>query len=152
MRAPLFLLAAFACYTAVAQTSAASPGTAPSKCPVGLEHVELRYNHAGGESLPQLRLSFTNQTNKTISGFVFALSILDSQGNPVPYASQFEYRHEFPAGEPQRSRIWNLDPASVDIHRSGEIVTLLEATFADGTNWKDDGSRGCALSYDYHAR
>ena len=144
---------AFACCTALAQTSAGPPpATAHSKCPIGFKQVDVRYNHAGGESTPQLRLSFTNQTSKTITDFVFSLSILDSDGNPVPYASDFHYRHEFPLGEAQRSRIWNLDPASVDMHRTGESVTLLEAQFADGTSWKDDGSQACSLAFDYHAR
>jgi hypothetical protein len=150
-RAPFIFLTAFVCCAALAQTSA-SPGAAPSNCPVGFEHIDLRYNHAGGESVPQLRLAFTNRSNKTITGFVFALSILDSQGNPAPYPTQFEYRREFPIGEPQRSRTWNLDRASVDMHRSGESATLIEAAFSDGTAWKDDGSRACTLAFDYHAR
>jgi hypothetical protein len=152
MKATLLLWAGFACCAALAQSSAARPGTASSKCPVGFDHIELPYNHAGGQSVPELRLTFSNRTDKTIAGFVFSLSILDSDGNPVPYTSQFNYRREFPAGEPQRARVWRLDPASVDIHRSGESVTLLETTFADGTTWKDDGSQACTLSFDYHAK
>jgi len=152
MKATLLFLGVFACCAALAQNSTAPPATPSSKCPIDFEHLDLRYNHAGGESVPQLKLVFTNQTNKTITDFVFALSILDSSGNPVPYTSQFDYRHEFPPGGPERSRLWKLDSASVDIHRSGESVTLLEATFADGTTWKDDGSQACTISFDYHAK
>ena len=148
----MMLLVAFAYGTALAQSPAAPTEDASSKCPVGLEHVDLRYNHAGGGSVPQLRVAFTNRTEKTITGFVFSLSILDSEGNPVPYASQFEYHHEFPAGAPQRSRIWNLDPTVVNMHHTGESVTLVETTFANGTAWKDDGSQSCMLSFDYHAK
>ena len=96
-----------------------------------------------------MRLSFTNRSGKTITDFIFSLSILDSHGNPVSYPSDFHYRHEFPPGEAQRSRTWKLDPASVDMYRTGESVTLLEAHFADGTLWKDDGSLACALAFDY---
>jgi hypothetical protein len=152
MKAMLLVLGAFACCGALAQSSVASPETAPSKCPIGFEHLDLRYNHAGGQSEPQMRLAFRNRTSKTITRFVFALSILDSDGNPVPYASQFEYRREFPPFGPQRSHIWNLEPAAVDMHRSGESVILLEAEFADGKTWKDDGSQSCTLAFDYHAK
>jgi hypothetical protein len=148
MKASLLLLGALTCCPALAQNT----GTAPSKCPVGFEHIDLRYNHAAGESVPQLRLAFTNRSDKTITGFTFALSILDSDGNPVPYGSDFDYHRDFPSGEPQRSHIWTLSSASVDMHRSGERVTLLETRFADGSTWKDDGSRACILAFDYHAK
>ena len=162
IKAAVIFLGTFACCVALAQNPGAqNPGpqnpaaqsrTIPAKCPVGFEQVDVRYNHAGGESFPQLRLAFTNRTDKTIAAFVFSLTILDPNGNPVPYASQFEYRREFPAGGPQRTRIWNLDKASVDMHRSGETVTLIETTFVDGTTWKDDGSQACVRAFDYHPR
>lgn len=152
MKATLLFLGTFVCCAAWGQSSTAPRDTAPAKCPVGFQHVDVRYNHAGGESAPQLRLAFTNRADKTITGFVFSLSILDSEGNPVPYATQFDYRREFPPGGGERSRLWKLDAASVDMHRSGESVILLEADFADGTTWKDDGSQGCTLSFDYHAK
>jgi hypothetical protein len=148
----LLFLVAFGCGTALAQTPAAPAGTPPSKCPVGLGYVDVRYNHSGGESVPELRLSFTNQAGRTITDFIFSLSIFDSDGNPVSYPSDFHYHHEFPPGEAQRSRIWKLDPASVDMHRTGESVTLLEAHFADGTGWKDDGSQACTLAFDYRPK
>jgi hypothetical protein len=148
----LLALAAFASCAALAQSTSAPPRTTHFKCPVGFEELDLRYNHAGGESVPQLRLAFTNRTNKTITSFVFALAILDSDGNPAPYPSEFDYAHEFPPSGPQRSRTWTLNPASVDMHRSGESVTLLETNFADGKIWKDDGSRSCSFSFDYRAR
>ncbi len=152
MKTMLLVAGAVLYCAASAQSPPGSPRKDSSKCPVSFEHVDVRYNHAGGESVPQLRVTFANRTEKTIAGFVFSLAILDSNGNPIPYASQFEYRREFPAGEGQRSRIWNLDPASVDMHRSGENVTLVGATFADGTTWKDDGSEACTLAFDYHAK
>jgi hypothetical protein len=152
MKTILLVAGAILCCAAAAQSPAGSAPKDSSKCPIGFEHVDLRYNHAGGESAPQLRVSFTNRTGKTIAGFAFSLAILDSNGNPIPYASQFEYHHDFPAGEGQRSRIWTLDPAAVDMHRSGESVTLAGVTFADGTTWKDDGSEACTLAFDYHAK
>ena len=157
IQAALIVLGAFGCCTAPgqsppAQSSGSQPAATSAKCPVSFEQVDVRYNHAGGESVPQLRLAFTNRTDKTIAGFVFSLSILDPNGNPIPYPSQLEYRREFPPSPQQRSRLWSLDKASVDMHRSGETVTLLETTFADGTTWKDDGSQACTLAFDYHAK
>ncbi|MBV8629384.1 MAG: hypothetical protein JOZ83_00560 [Silvibacterium sp.] len=147
MRKALLFLTACFCGAASAQSSVDN-----SKCPVGFERVDVRYDHAGGESVPQMRLAFANQTRKTVTGFVFSLAVFDSGGNPTPYPYPFEYRRGIPPGEPARARLWKLDPASVDIHRSGERVTLLEATFADGSIWKDNGSRACSVAFDYRSR
>ncbi|MBV8114248.1 MAG: hypothetical protein JO300_05870 [Silvibacterium sp.] len=152
VRSILLFSVVFGCCTALAQTSAVSPAVPLSKCPIGFGSVDVRYNHAGGESVPQLRLSFTNQTGKTITDLVFSLSIFDSDGSPVSYPSDFHYHHEFPPGQAQRSHTWNLDPASVDMHRTGESVMLLEARFADGTGWKDDGAWACTLAFDYRPK
>ena len=152
MKATPLYLAVLSCFAVVASGVPPLPESGASKCPVGFEQVDVSYNHSGGQSVPQLRLAFSNRTDRTIADFMFALSILDSDGNPVRYPSDFTYRRDFPAGAPERSHLWKLDPASIDIHRSGETVTLLETRFADGAAWKDDGSRACALTFDYHAK
>lgn len=132
---------------AVAQST-----TPPPKCPISLNRLDLRYNHAGGQSVPQLKLAFANQTEKTLTSITFALSVLDVQGNPHPYTENLTFRRDIPPGNQQRSHTWNLDPASVDMHHTGESLTLLEAGFADGTSWKDDGTQTCTLLVDFHAK
>ena len=124
----------------------------PSKCPVGLNRLDLRYNHAGGQSVPQLKLAFVNQTEKTIAAMTFSLSILDSDGNPHPYTENLTYRRDVPPGGQQRSHTWTLNTSNVDMHHTGESMTLLEVQFADDTSWKDDGSQACTLLVDFHPK
>jgi len=139
------------CSCGIAGYAAGLPDS-PSKCPVSLNRLDLRYNHAGGQSLPQLKLAFTNQTEKTIADMTFSLSILDSEGNPHPYIDNLSYRRDVPPGNQQRSHTWTLDAASVDMHHTGENMTLLEVQFADNTSWKDDGSQACSLLVDFHPK
>jgi hypothetical protein len=123
-----------------------------SKCPVSLNRLDLRFNHAGGQSVPQLKLAFVNQTEKTIAAMTFSLSILDSDGNPHPYTENLTYRRDVPPGTQQRSHTWSLDTSNVDMHHTGESMTLLEVQFADDTSWKDDGSQACTLLVDFHPK
>lgn len=133
-------------------SGAVAQSTPPPKCPISLNRLDLRYNHAGGQSVPQLKLAFASQTEKTLTSMTFALSVLDAQGNPHPYTENLTFRREISPGNQQRSHTWNLDPASVDMHHTGESLTLLEVDFADGTSWKDDGTQTCTLLVDFHAK
>jgi hypothetical protein len=131
--------------------SAAQAGSA-SKCPVALNHLDLRYYHAGGQSIPQLKLVFTNETEKTVTDMTFSLSILDPEGNSHPYAEPLTYRRDISPGQQQRSHTWTLETSSIDMHHTGEGLNLLEVQFADGSAWKDDGSLACSLVIDFHAK
>ena len=139
------------CSCGIAAYAAGLPD-AQSKCPVNLNRLDLRYNHAGGQSVPQLKLAFANQTEKTITGMNFSLSILDSEGNPHPYTDNLSYHRDVPPGNQPRSHTWTLDATSVDMHHTGESMTLLEVQFADNTSWKDDGSQACSLLVDFHPK
>jgi hypothetical protein len=123
-----------------------------SSCPVSFEHLDLRYNHAGGVSVPQLKLAFTNRVEKTISYMVIGLTILDPEGNAQPYPKNLAHKTQIPPGNEQRLHTWTLDTGSVDMHHTGESVTLLNVEYTDGTAWKDDGSLACTLSVDFHAK
>lgn len=147
----MWLLFTITCGYGLIAHAAQSAGAA-SKCPISLNRLDLRYNHAGGQSIPQLKLAFANQTEKTVSNMIFSLSILDSEGNPHPYSENLSYRRDIPTGSQQRTHTWNLDAVSVDMHHTGESMTLLEVEFADGTAWKDDGSQACTLLVDFHAK
>jgi hypothetical protein len=146
------IIGTFVCCVSLCSNLTATPAISPLRCPIGLERLDLRYNHVGGESVPQLKLAFTNRSEKTITSMLFSLSILDSAGNPHPYIENLSYRRDIPPGDQQRSHTWNLDRASIDMHHSGESVTLLETQFADGTEWKDDGSQSCTLLVDFHPK
>lgn len=152
MRLPLSWLTVPICYLAFAGSGVASPTESATKCPISLDRLDLRYNHAGGVSVPQLKLAFANRTDKTITDMLLNLSILDPEGNPHPYSDDLTYHRDIPPGPQPRSHTWTLDAASVDMHHAGESVTLQQVQFADGTTWKDDGSLACTLSVDFHAK
>ena len=150
MRSFCLLLALTGSYSHA--TYAALLPDADSKCPISLNRLDLRYNHAGGESVPQVKLAFVNRTDKTIGAMTFSLSILDSEGNPHPYFQNLTYRRDVPPGPQQRSHTWTLDTSNVDMHHTGENMTLLEVDFGDGSSWKDDGSESCTLLVDFHPK
>jgi hypothetical protein len=152
MKATLSLLAVLIFSLAPARGTITAPDEPAAKCPVRLERLDLRYNHAGGQSVPQLRLAFTNSTDKTITDILLLLSILDSQGNGHPYIEDLNYHREIAPGMQPHTHLWNLDAASVDIHHTGESITLQKVQFSDGTTWKDDGSLACILSVDFHPK
>ena len=121
------------------------------KCPVSIDHIDVSFNHADGQSKPQFRASFTNKTKKRISTLTFTLSLLDSGGYPQPYQDSFVYSDGLDAGR-QKLFAWDLDSASVDMHRTGQSALLDKAEFADGTDLVDDGSQSCVLTVDFHAK
>jgi hypothetical protein len=139
-------------YSCALATGAAQPAEPRSKCPISLNRLDLRYNHADGQSTPQLKLAFANQTDKTVAGMTFSLSILDSEGNPHPYSENLSYHRDVPPGSQQHSHTWTLDSSSVDMHHTGESLTLLQVQFADDSSWKDDGSQACTLLVDFHPK
>ena len=152
MKVRLPMLAVPICYLAFASGAVAMSSEPAAKCPVNLDRLDLRYNHAGGESVPQLRLAFTSRADKTITNILLLLSILDSQGNSHPYPDDLTYHWEITPGSQPHSQIWTLDAASVDMHHAGESLTLQKVQFADGTIWKDDGSLACTLTVDFHPK
>jgi hypothetical protein len=130
----------------------ASAQSSERKCPVLLDHIDLSYGHQGGQSKPQLRVSFGNNAGKTITTVTFSLSVLDSGGYPHPYPDDLTYSDSLEAGK-EKTYTWGLSPESVDIHRTGETVTVQEIGFADNTVWKNnEDSESCVLTVDFHPR
>jgi len=124
---------------------------APQNCPATIESLALNYNHQGGQSKPELSASFSNRAGKRISSATFELSLLDQAGYPHVYPHRLTFSDGLETGKVKTSQ-WALDPASVDIHRTGEVLQLRTVEFEDATSWKDDGSESCELAVDYHAR
>ncbi|MGA2889409.1 MAG: hypothetical protein ABSE51_15280 [Terracidiphilus sp.] len=144
--ASLILLLCLAC--SAVQANAGSP---ERKCPVVIDHIELSYNHQGGQSKPQLRVRFENEAGKQISAVTFRLSVLDSGGYPRPYPNELTYSDGLETGK-SKVFMWDLAFESVDIHRAGETVVVQRVEFADNTKWVDDDSESCMLKVDFHAK
>ena len=121
------------------------------KCPVVINRVELRYNHQGGMSKPQLTIEFDNRAGKQISKITYNLLLLGEGGNPHPYPEDLTYREGMETGK-RKVYIWDLASEAVDIHRTGETVVVEKVEFNDATSWIDDGSESCVFTVDYHAR
>jgi hypothetical protein len=129
----------------------AEAGDPQRKCPVVIDSVELSYNHHGGKSKPQLRIAFVNHAGKKISNVTFGLYVLDANGYALPYPDDLTYRDGMETRK-TKTFIWDLDPESVDIHRTGETVVVRKVGFISTPDWIDDGSESCAFAVDYHAR
>lgn len=130
-------------------TAAESPA---QKCPVVIDRIDLTYSHQGGQSKPELKVSFGNAGGRRVATVLFSLSLLNSSGDLQTYPEDLAYRDGL---DPDKKRvfIWELAPESVDIHRAGEIVVIKKVGFDDaGSVWTDDGSETCKLTVDYHAR
>ena len=120
-------------------------------CPVTLDHIELSYMHDGGQSRPQLRVGLNNKSSKQAATITLSLSMLDSQGYPQRYPEDLTFQSGL---EPGKKKLFarNLEPGSVDMHRTGESAFVEKVEFADGSNWNDDGSESCAIALDYHPK
>lgn len=108
----------------------------------------MPYSHAGGVSTPQVLISFTNNAAKRIARAHFGLEVLDPQGGAHSYEHGLSFTAGVDPGKTAESQ-WNLDFATVDIHRSGETIYLKSARFDDGTEWKDDGNEKCRFEVNY---
>jgi hypothetical protein len=135
----------------VACSVGAEAQTKGQTCPVAIEHLELSYSHAGGQSKPQLQVRFANHADRRIATATFQLSLLGEGGYPHPYPDDLIYSNGL---DPHKWKFftWDLTPEAVDIHRTGETLLLEQVKFEDDTEWKDDGSESCVLTLDYHAR
>jgi hypothetical protein len=120
-------------------------------CPIAVESLELNYRHQGGPSIPQLTAMLGNRAGKRILHARFQLSLLDGNGYPHAYPEDLIFDKGLDVDK-RRNHVWPLVPESVDMHRTGESLMLLEVTFEDQTSWKDDGSESCGYGVDYHGK
>jgi hypothetical protein len=142
----LFLALCVICSCARVEAQTPEP-----KCPVVIGHVELFYNHEGGQSRPQLKVGFGNSAGKSISTITFSLATLDSGGYPRPYPDSLRYDGGLETAQ-KKVFVWDLAAESVDIHRTGETVVVQKVEFADATGWTDDGSESCTFKVDFHGK
>jgi hypothetical protein len=111
----------------------------------------LSYSHQGSPSVPRLTIRFNNNSGKRIAKVTFSLALLDSGGYPRQYPDDLEFSGGLEAGM-RRAHAWNLQAASVDIHRAGETVAVQRIGFDDTTTWTDDGSESCKFTVDFHPK
>ena len=130
------------------RTAAANP---EQKCAVVIDQVALAYNHAGGHSIPELRVRFGNTAGKRVMTVKFALSVVSPGDDTRLYPNELEYSDGLEIGT-KKVFTWDLVPELVDMHRTGEVVFVQRVEFADATAWVDDGSESCAFKEDFHAR
>jgi hypothetical protein len=139
---------AFCLAWGVERTAAAS---SEQKCSVVIDQIALDYNHAGGRSVPQLRVRFGNAAGKRVTTVKFSLSLLASGGDAHLYPYDLEYSGGLET-HTKKDFTWDLVPEAVDMHRAGETVFVQKVEFADETTWVDDSSESCAFKVDFHAQ
>ena len=91
-------------------------------------------------------MHLVNQTEKRVIavkvGFEGFDAAMDKHEFPETYASALSLRPEREA-----KPIWRVEDATFAHNTvSGVRVYLLKVMFADGSYWKDDGTKSCSLS------
>jgi len=119
-----------------------SAQSTPQSCPVSYSRLQMPLRHRGGMSTPLVQLSFTNETKKKIDRAKFGLVLINSDGSLAPYDKMLTFTAGADPGKAVDAE-WALDMEKVDIYHQGETVYLVNAEFADGTAWKDDGNQKC---------
>ena len=112
-------------------------------CPATLTGV---YASSQGERNGRVSVHLVNQTEKRVIavkvGFDGFDAAHDKHEFPETYASAVSLKPEREA-----KPIWRVEDATFAVNTaSGVRVFLLKLMFADGSYWKDDGTKSCSLS------
>jgi hypothetical protein len=112
-------------------------------CPATLTGV---YASPQGEGQGRVSVHLVNQTEKRVIavkvGFDGFDAALDKHEFPETYSSAVSLKPEREA-----KPIWRVEDASFAVNiASGVRVYLLKLMFADGSFWRDDGTKSCSLS------
>lgn len=92
----------------------------------------------------QIFLTFQNTTGKQVASYTFGLSFSEVNGK----------KHDFPQllseaislkSRGRRTAIWH-SPLSRQFLYPLATAYLQQATFTDGTDWRDDGSHSCSVT------
>jgi hypothetical protein len=110
-------------------------------CPATLTGV-----YADSKGKGRVSVHLVNQTEKRVIavkvGFEGFDAALDKHEFPGTYTSAVSLRPEREA-----KPIWPVEDATFALNTaSGVRVYLLKLMFADGSYWKDDGTKSCSLS------
>jgi len=124
---------------AIASPALAAP---PVLCPITYSRLSMPINHEKGISTPTVELAFTNVASRKIVRAKFALSIINPQGDPIPWDHDLTFTEGAAPGELTTVH-WSLDMSKVDMQHLGETIYLKSARFDDDTTWQDDGNQRC---------
>lgn len=95
-------------------------------------------------------VKFRNDTQKEIVGELFALTFFDSVQEPEQALTDYPADQKAKPGESKKA--WWKDPLDIEAHKSEWRrrqfdAAAIEVLFADGSKWKDDGSKSCVLKH-----
>jgi len=107
-----------------------------NSCPVQPQSV---LEHAS-----EIAVLLKNTSGKPIASYRFGLTALTVNGHAHPFPDDFTDNIQLPA-KVRRTAIWHT-PLAYQFALPLAQVYLLEVTFADGTDWTDDGSHSCAVT------
>jgi hypothetical protein len=118
-------------------------------CPATLTGV---YADSPGKGKSRVSVHLVNQTEKRVIavkvGFDGFDAALDKHEFPETYASAVSVKPEREA-----KPIWQIEDEAFALNTaSGVRVYLLKLVFADGSNWRDDGTKSCSLSISGRAK
>jgi hypothetical protein len=118
-------------------------------CPATLTGV---YADSPGKGKGRVSVHLVNQTEKRVIalkvGFDGFDAALDKHEFPETYASAVSLKPEREA-----KPIWHVEDATFAVNiASGVRVYLLKLVFADGSTWRDDGTKSCSLSVSGRAK
>jgi hypothetical protein len=100
-----------------------------------------------------LTVTYTNTSDKTISGSRFGVVIYNEIGKPRDYERMLSNAQEIKPGkggklseEMPTVEIKSGGRADDQQHRNTAQVYVMKMNFSDGTSWVDDGSKKCSSS------
>lgn len=92
----------------------------------------------------EIAVSLQNTTGKQVASYTFGLTFYDVNGHAHSFPHQFTDSVKLASHE-RRTAVWSLPQAHQFLFPLAQAF-LLEASFTDGTDWVDDGSRSCSIT------
>lgn len=115
--------------------------SAAQECPVRVTNVYKTQIQAGGSLL---NLTLHSASDKEIKDADFAVSVLDSTGEPHPLMGAFD-SGKIKAGTTKYKR-YSVGREVLDPFTKVKFQAWPHTVqFEDGTSWKDDGTHACSV-------
>jgi hypothetical protein len=96
------------------------------------------------EQASRIAVMVENTSGKAIASYRLGLTALTVSGHAHHLPGDFSDNVQLPANG-KRTAIWQT-PLAHEFALPLAQVYLTQATFADGTDWVDDGSHACAVT------
>ncbi|HEV2699693.1 MAG TPA: hypothetical protein VGU90_17000 [Terriglobales bacterium] len=91
----------------------------------------------------QIAISLQNNSGKQVVSYTVGLTFYDVNGHAHAFPHHFTDSVQL-STHGRRTAIWNSPTAHQYLFPFAQAY-LLEATFTDGTDWADDGSKSCSV-------